>query len=1282
MQVGDKAVTSPAAMAADSLGPPLAPEGAGSSVTTSRAKFPHEIDVTSFHAITLADWLPLGPYRLEHAAAIGHGKTAGYRSEITIQWTVDTYAQITIGHGLLIAGRTEWFATTTIFVKDIMKISGPVLTESNQVTAIFRHTRLMESNSAVLEPALHLSLHVRKTGIRHQTNEWVTGKLVNLAEPHIVETRDALAKHFGFNGTDAMRCDTDGVRFDFFVSCQLRFMFDVWERLRSLWQENQAGPMASIFCNCGPNRPRTLNKRTSPGSDDVDFTKHKPAISLFQTAEHRSGALGLGVLREHEFECYMSARLRDATIPALFLPDPYSLHRGEIGGYYVILLNTDVAEMLPGYGEHLLMEVLSPRALATRDLTESEIQDLIFEHVMTAIRYEEKISHIDSNTRWEIVTKRILRVCRYPPKQQPFAEAFVRASASILRRKVKHSVDGKDLYMELAQSHVARVRAWVTEQYGRGRFKEPVPTSTDEPGDSWKCRRLECPPQMVGHGGMVFYAFKPRCPFSNLGEFIKYPELKTVPAKATLAEAIRDALREKDAHIEKVVLTRHVIDITTVTMLKAIQRSTVFSDPNLPPGFSAMSRWLLNFSGSPDRHDLTRVFSLIRDLLAVVDGTTPLEGLPGDVRKAHKIYKALDPDQKRAVHQLRELDFGFHLLMGFPGSGKTSTTIFILALATSRNIPSDTQVCVTVGGRAGSPVGSNDLSAKFNRDLKISSPARIFPGHSSTQYRRPRAVFIGAVNKQVDKLCEQYVRFVRTAFGREPKIVRLNTFSREVQAFFGDNDAVSSTHHRDPENGNYSTGYVKDMADVAAAVEKSGRLAPQHHGGQFSVAALARKMMEENPREFGEILYLDALRERSPGEYDKRRKELENTVRRILCQVIDAAEVIFATPVAFANLQSRHPLPCDIIAIDEAARTVEPLVLSPLSLCTTAVFRMMNGDTRQCRPQVDSANAHRHPNISFHNCFGPQLQKSLMGRFEDAQQKISYLTINWRTNGGLEQLASKEVYDGRMVSGRPAGDITPEIARIRDFHRTKAGSAIGSRLFVDLFGTSIQMDEGVSKINEAHAIYIREHVRDMFAAGLCEKNPTQTTDGRRVRIMIVVNYTSQANLIRAHLNSLSLCEWVPELVEVMTHAVAMGDERPYVIVDFVRSEGLGITAESDIFAVTMTRAQLGEAVVLNSHSFQEGTSTNDTGRTKHHENLYANGLERQAVVKGTAQEWLAPCPQCYRPHVQLESCRLDCVYCPGVKPHHPRKCTEAAKHPMRATIPKGTILPVLAPARK
>lgn len=246
------------------------------------------------------------------------------------------------------------------------------------------------------------------------------------------------------------------------------------------------------------------------------------------------------------------------------------------------------------------------------------------------------------------------------------------------------------------------------------------------------------------------------------------------------------------------------------------------------------------------------------------------------------------------------------------------------------------------------------------------------------------------------------------------------------------------------------------------------------------------------------------------------------------------------------------------VMVDEATQATEPAVLVPLARgCRQLV---LVGDHCQLPPTVLSTRAEEEG-----------LGVPLFSRMVACGVPPFMLDTQYRMHPGISMFPSDLFYGGKLKDG-----VTPPERRpLQGFPWPREEFPIAFVPVID----SVEIDDGVSKANEAEALEVCHAVVQLLNGGQCTVSD----------IAVVTPYAAQVRLIRRHLRS--LLPQGPPFVEVSSTDGFQGREKEAVIFSAVRSNSygaVGFVSDWRRINVSFTRARRALIVIGNPDTLRRG----------------------------------------------------------------------------------------------
>jgi len=248
----------------------------------------------------------------------------------------------------------------------------------------------------------------------------------------------------------------------------------------------------------------------------------------------------------------------------------------------------------------------------------------------------------------------------------------------------------------------------------------------------------------------------------------------------------------------------------------------------------------------------------------------------------------------------------------------------------------------------------------------------------------------------------------------------------------------------------------------------------------------------------------------------------------------------------------------DRVLVDEATQATEPAVLVPLTRgCRQLV---LVGDHCQLPPTVLSTRAEEEGH-----------GVPLFSRMVACGVPPFMLDTQYRMHPCIAMFPSDLFYGGKLLNGVSA----PERRPLAGFPWPREEFPVA---FVPVKG--VEMDDGVSKMNEAEAAAACDAVAALLAGGQCRVSD----------IAVVTPYAAQARLIRRMTRRLTQ-NTGPPYIEVSSVDGFQGREKEAVVFSAVRSNdygAIGFTSDWRRVNVSFTRARRALIVIGNDATLRRG----------------------------------------------------------------------------------------------
>lgn len=287
-------------------------------------------------------------------------------------------------------------------------------------------------------------------------------------------------------------------------------------------------------------------------------------------------------------------------------------------------------------------------------------------------------------------------------------------------------------------------------------------------------------------------------------------------------------------------------------------------------------------------------------------------------------------------------------------------------------------------------------------------------------------------------------------------------------------------------------------------------------------------------------------------------KEAESLEKSLSKRIIQKAQVVLATHGGIGPLLSSERF--DLVCLDEASQSTEPLSWVPLLLAKKAVLA---GDPLQLPPTLYSRDAaDRGLKITLME----RLQKMLPAAYQ------TLLRVQYRMNQTIMGFSSAHFYNGKLIAHESVKDH--DLLDCPDIASTALTAA--KLVFVDTAGTGFNETWNElldSRENAGEADLVWKLWAELADAGL------EPGEGA-----LITPYGAQARLLRRN---------APPGLEVGTVDGFQGREKEVILLSLVRSNDtgeVGFLSDTRRMNVAMTRARrllivIGDSATIGRHPF-------------------------------------------------------------------------------------------------
>jgi hypothetical protein len=297
--------------------------------------------------------------------------------------------------------------------------------------------------------------------------------------------------------------------------------------------------------------------------------------------------------------------------------------------------------------------------------------------------------------------------------------------------------------------------------------------------------------------------------------------------------------------------------------------------------------------------------------------------------------------------------------------------------------------------------------------------------------------------------------------------------------------------------------------------------------------------------------------DRSPADNSKGGGAMSASQMKEKMKILKNAQVVCCTCIGSGG-DILDSMIFERVMVDEATQATEPAVLVPLARgCRQLV---LVGDHCQLPPTVLSTRAEEEG-----------LGVPLFSRMVACGVPPFMLDTQYRMHPGISMFPSDLFYGGKLKDGVSP----PERRPLQGFPWPREEFPVAFIPIID----SVEIDDGVSKANEAEALEVCHAVVQLLEGGQCTVSD----------IAVVTPYAAQVRLIRRQLRN--LLPQGPPFVEVSSTDGFQGREKEAVIFSAVRSNSygaVGFVSDWRRINVSFTRARRALIVVGNPDTLRRG----------------------------------------------------------------------------------------------
>lgn len=458
-----------------------------------------------------------------------------------------------------------------------------------------------------------------------------------------------------------------------------------------------------------------------------------------------------------------------------------------------------------------------------------------------------------------------------------------------------------------------------------------------------------------------------------------------------------------------------------------------------------------------------------------------VNGHPHIHRKIAKKYQSLSKDKKQAfVEMLGDSKF-FKVLVGPPGTGKTTLSVFwaLTSLLTARakntagqepvagSMLSEAQMDRQLDALAGGQ-GSSSMPESVNNKGKGKAAEIV-----STIDARPRAnfqvLYVLDMNTSVNDVVEIMQDMAREMgllkiAGKPINIIRLHSVRAEIRDVPKKYVKLVNDLQRDDTEFNGLGGAVLEIiVPMMRKVEEMHQHGRAERRVSASLTEATRREFQENRDQYPSLSHLIERVAMNPEIWADNKANIFAEVKKgPLTKVLRTAHILAATPVGAGDFFLRQHFKPDLIIQDEAARSKEVSSLILLAAHSPAAYILV-GDTQGNGPYVKSLYQHystsHKSTFTTVSTFGRDHEQVRQEKAALAAKSSDTISEHEETDSGVSTVVDEDEI--------PVSDPVP---------RTRNPNTFGPQLKQSLLA---RLERGGS----VHVCYLRQNFRHKGMGG-------------------------------------------------------------------------------------------------------------------------------------------------------------------------------------------------------
>ncbi len=461
------------------------------------------------------------------------------------------------------------------------------------------------------------------------------------------------------------------------------------------------------------------------------------------------------------------------------------------------------------------------------------------------------------------------------------------------------------------------------------------------------------------------------------------------------------------------------------------------------------------------------------------------------------------------------------------------------------------------------------------------------------------------------------------------KIVRLNVMMYECRQFTAvDQPYIEEIFDKSTLTKQLDSYHHLDQLkwDVKQKTE------PVIYRGQYSFNSLVLREITENPGDWSVLHRLLYLCHINPTSFREQYNIYDIQWCQLLLKILKSADIIISTFVMIDRLSSEDFNIIDIM-YNETGCIPESLWLYLVTTFPHTFVRFMVGDPVQYTYEVTSRDIHREKDTDkkFLTSYASQLVIFYIYCYIESGLPIAELLVNKRCRNSLHIISSAVAYHDEMTSFFLTRDIQPQDFEMFTWLNSINPQGMNNLLWID-FPNIYKEIVGINVINAIYVCYIWKLIVNIFQVRL------RMTTTIRAKVLVVISYNVQYQLLKHHIATFHPAEYVPQLVDIHIIQGVIGSEADIVIVDLTYITYIRYTNRHDLINITISRARTMFIVVGRHSIFFKRKGINKFGNLQ---TAFCIFERSQAVIEFKGYHFI--CDRYYTSHSYSTGCTVKCA---------------------------------------